>query len=258
MFFISKIAWAVANPVSLVLLLAAAGLLVAAFRSRKAGLLLVASATGFYLLLAFSPLGDLLLSSLESREPPASLEDISGASGIIVLGGTAMEILPTGTVAIHNFGGRMTGALELARRFPKLPLIFSGGDGALFVRGEKTEAEIAFVFFKDSGIEPSRIRLEDRSRNTYENAVFTAKLLKPGPEDKWVLVTSAFHMPRARALFEAQGFKILPWPTDYQPQVSNTVFPRIIAQERLCRVTLASKEWLGQAVYWLRGDIAHL
>jgi uncharacterized SAM-binding protein YcdF (DUF218 family) len=259
MFLISKLAWAIANPICLVLLLTIAGLAAAILGCRKNGLRLASGAAVFYLILAFSPLGDWLLSSLEKREAPAAINEIAGASGIIVLGGTLMHLSQGGTVSIYGFGGRMVEALDLARRFPSLPLIFSGGDASWLLRRDRSRAaEAASRFFTSAAIEPSRLRMENRSRNTYENAVFTAQLLNPKPQEKWVLVTSAFHMPRAKALFEGQGFQILPWPTDYQEKFRKVCFPRFLATEAICRVNTASREWAGRFFYWLRGDIAHL
>ena len=99
--------------------------------------------------------------------------------------------------------------------------------------------------------------LEDRSRNTAENAVQAAKLLQPKPGQKWILITSAFHMPRAKALFEAQGFEILARPVDFKTsgfEGSWRVFGR--PSTGLKRIDLAAKEWAGLGVAWLLGDIS--
>ena len=111
----------------------------------------------------------------------------------------------------------MIEAVHLALQHPDLPVIFSGGSGEFFPIGSQgPEAEHARRFFEGFKIAPPRLRLEDRSRNTLENAVFTAELVKPQRDQRWVLVTSAFHMPRAKALFEAQGFHIIPRPGDFR------------------------------------------
>jgi uncharacterized SAM-binding protein YcdF (DUF218 family) len=146
----------------------------------------------------------------------------------------------------------------LASRFPSLPVIFSGGSADLMGEGTP-EADLARKFLAAFNIEPPRLRLEGRSRNTAENAAFSAELLKPRPDQKWIFITSAFHMPRAKALFEAHGFRLLPWPVDFRANGWPnwwTVCPR--ASEGLSRLDLAVKEWVGIGVSWLRGDIRRL
>jgi uncharacterized SAM-binding protein YcdF (DUF218 family) len=101
------------------------------------------------------------------------------------------------------------------------------------------------------------LRLEDRARNTLENAIFTAEMLKPKPQDKWILITSAFHMPRAKALFEAQSFQILAWPVDYRTAGAGDRWSFFLPpSDGLRRLDLAAKEWVGLVISWLRGDIA--
>ncbi|TIU18533.1 MAG: YdcF family protein, partial [Mesorhizobium sp.] len=78
------------------------------------------------------------------------------------------------------------------------------------------DAETAPRLFAALGVTADRLILENRSRNTYENAVFTRELVTPKPGETWLLVTSAFHMPRAKALFDKAGFATVPWPVDYR------------------------------------------
>jgi uncharacterized SAM-binding protein YcdF (DUF218 family) len=139
-----------------------------------------------------------------------------------------------------------------------LPVIFTGGSSAFFGRSDSdSEAELARQFFGRFNIGPPRLVLEDRSRNTYENATLTARLLLPKAGQKWILVTSAFHMPRAKALFEAQGFEILAWPVDFKTGGSRgswPSFPR--ASDGLKRMDFAAKEWIGLGAAWMLGYIA--
>ncbi len=150
----------------------------------------------------------------------------------------------------------MAEAVRLAVRYPSLPLFFSGGKGELSPREElETEASFAVRFFEGFNLPRSRIGFDDRSRNTYENAVESAKALHPQPGQKWILVTSAFHMPRAKALFEAQGFEVLAWPVDFRTNGFEgwwRPFPR--ASEGLRRLDVAAKEWVGIAMARLTGQ----
>ncbi len=217
------------------------------------------AAAGLYLLFGFSPFANWLLIPLEShaRRPPEA--NIAGAAGIIVLGGAVNE----GPAAINaepqlnEAAERMTEAVHLAMRHPELPLIFTGGKAEIFETDAQTEAELARRFFSGFGIGPPRLRVEDKSRNTFENAAFTARLVQPKPSQNWVLVTSAFHMPRAQGLFEAQGFRIIPWPVDFKTGGAGDRWRGFSQASKGLRLTdFAAKEWVGLFVSWLRGEIA--
>jgi uncharacterized SAM-binding protein YcdF (DUF218 family) len=161
-------------------------------------------------------------------------------------------------VILNDAADRMIEAARLALQYPDLQVIFSGGSGEFFPNGSREpEAELARRFFEGFKIASPRLRLEDRSRNTLENAVFTAELVKPQRDQRWVLVTSASHMPRAKALFEAQGFHIIPRPGDFRTSGAQDrwqIFGK--ASEGLRRLDVAAKEWVGLWISWLRGDIA--
>jgi len=253
-FYLAKLVWTVLQPSSLIGLF----LILAAFpfRGRLIGRRLLLAALILYLGAGFGPAGNWLLIPLESWVEKPSPSAIENASGIIVLGGAIETIAaPENGIQLNEAAERMTESLRLALLFPSLPVIFSGGKGEL-VYSERTESDWAREFFAGYGLPASRFQFEDRSRNTKENAAFTAALLKPQDTQKWLLVTSAFHMPRAKALFEAQGFKIIPWPVDYRTRGRKDIF-RFFLQpsEGLRRFDLAAREWSSLAVAWLRGDI---
>jgi uncharacterized SAM-binding protein YcdF (DUF218 family) len=259
MFYLSKILWAAAQPSALIAILLAGGLFVRAAAKRTA-LRLIGAGAALYVVMGYSPLANWLLIPLEHRYPPSSPEELAGAAGIIVLGGAVNGALDIGDgrPILNESADRMIEAVRLAQRNPQAPVIFTGGSNEVFSIGAKqTEAEYARRFFEGFDIGPPRLKLEDRSRNTLENAVFTAKLLQPRPDQSFALVTSASHMPRARALFEAQGFRILPAPADFRtrgPRDGWRFFAS--ASEGLRRTDIAAREWAGLFVSWLRGDIA--
>ncbi len=258
MFYFSKIVWWFFQPSTLVALLLFAGIVLAAFRKRS-GWPLIVSAAALYAILGFSPLANWLLIPLEHRHEPSAADETADIAGIIVLGGAisgADEL--SGRAMLNDAADRMIEAVRLAERRPDVPVVFSGGRSDLIdLLGGETEAELARRFFEGFGIRPPRLKLEDRSRNTLENAVFAAELLRPRPDQRWALVTSAFHMPRARALFEAQGFRIIPAPADIRTRgPSDRWQPFGKPSDGLRRVDLAAKEWVGLLVAWLRGDIA--
>ncbi len=257
MFYLSKIVWGIFQPSTLIAIILVAGLFLAA-RGKHSGLPLLFCGVALYLIAGFSPLANWLLLPLEDRARIGMDEPVDGAAGIIVLGGATAGAQNFGDrrVILNEAADRMIEAVHLAQQYPALPVIFSGGNGDLFASSEdEPEAELARRFFEDFKITPPRLRLEGRSRNTLENAVFTARLLQPQSDQRWVLVTSAFHMPRARALFEAQGFRVIPRAGDFRTSGQDLwqVFGR--PSDGLRRLDMAAKEWVGLLVSWLRGDI---
>ena len=114
-----------------------------------------------------------------------------------------------------NAAERITATAELARRYPDARIIFSGGTNSL-VFDAPAEAPVAVKELEALGVAHDRITAEEQSRNTIENAVFSRLLAKPKPGERWLLVTSAFHMPRAIAAFRAAGFPVEPYPVDWR------------------------------------------
>ena len=259
MFYLSKIVWAFFQPSSFITILLCIGLLLT-FRNKRFGKSVLGLGIALYLFCGFSPLGNWLLIPLENRARIGASEPVEGAAGIIVLGGAVASVQDSGEpqVLLNESADRMVEALRVAQQHPEMPVIFSGGNGELIQSSrDMTEAEVARRFFEGFSIVPPRLQLESRSRNTLENAKLTAELMQPRSDQRWVLVTSAFHMPRARALFEAKGFRIIPRPGDfriYSPGDRWRIFSS--PSEGLVRVDLAAKEWVGLFVAWLRGDIA--
>jgi len=175
-------------------------------------------------------------------------------SGIILLGGFEDgSITETrGGLALNESAERLTETLRLARALPDTKVIFTGGSGSLF-GGEGIGPEIR-KFFIDAGIEPSRIVIENNSRNTYENAMFTKALIKPDPQDKWLLVTSAFHMPRSVGVFRKAGYNVVPYPVDFRTRGRrDAIRPLDSISAGLARTDLAAKEWIGLLAYWMSG-----
>ncbi|MGA7324750.1 MAG: YdcF family protein [Rhodomicrobium sp.] len=259
MFYISKILWGFLQPSALIGLLLVAGPILAAFGRKRAGIRLLAAGAFLYTLFGFFPLGNWLLIALETRAGIAAESSLAGASGIIVLGGAVGQPPPSGTSVTHlnDAADRMVAALVLAAKYPAMPVIFTGGRVYLFEGAEgDAEAVLATKFFEQFGIKPPRLQLESMSRNTHENAVLTANLLRPTPGQNWILVTSAYHMQRAKGLFQAQGFRILPWPVDFKTKGTRDMwrfFPE--PAEGLRRTDYSIKEWVGFLVSWLRGEI---
>ncbi|MGB7433258.1 MAG: YdcF family protein, partial [Ahrensia sp.] len=181
-------------------------------------------------------------------------------AGIIVLGGgfDGRVTRGRGGYALGEAGDRFTEAVTLAQRYGEVPIIISGGD-ASFIGTTEGDAAIAPRFFEALGVSASRVMLEDRSRNTHENAIFTAALIEdlPDRDGAWILVTSAFHMPRSVASFSLTPLAIIAWPVDYRTAGDERfVMGRDDPLRAIAEFNLAVREWIGIFVYRLTSRAA--
>jgi uncharacterized SAM-binding protein YcdF (DUF218 family) len=252
-FIISKLLWILLRPSSLLLLLGLFGLLLLFLRRRRGALTFLSLSLGGMALAVMLPIGPLLLSPLEDRfptvtDPPAQVD------GIIVLGGALeTEISEArGMPSLNDAAERMTTFVTLAHRYPKAILAFTGGNGHL-LRGRLTEADVARALFESLGLPADRMHYENASRTTYENAVHLKAVLAPRPEQHWILITSAWHMPRSVGLFRKAGWTVLPWPVAYKTAWRLDTLILGGLPERLGMIDVAIHEWVGLGAYWLLG-----
>jgi uncharacterized SAM-binding protein YcdF (DUF218 family) len=254
-FVLSKVLGFLAAPSNILFLLGAAGALAAAAGARGAGAGMMAAAIVGFGLLGLSPLANLLLIPLEERFPRAAADP--PPAGVIVLGGSFDTVVAGARreIALTEAAERMTSIAEVARRFPEARIVFSGGSGTIVFDGA-TEADLAARMFESFGVDMERVTLEGGSRNTVENARFTRDLVTPLPGERWLLVTSAYHMPRAIGTFRRVGFDVEPWPVDYRtrgPEDAARPFASVSAGLR--RTDVAVREWVGLVSYWLLGYV---
>jgi uncharacterized SAM-binding protein YcdF (DUF218 family) len=259
MFFIlSKTAGFFALPSNALIVLALAGLVLLATRWRRLGLWLAFVAIMLLAVAGYSPVGNILMSALEERFP--QWDAARGAPyGIVVLGGAIAPDVSAarGTAELTEAAERMTAAVALARQYPQARIVFSGGNGGLM--GGAKEAQAAERFFVALGLPRERLVLEDRSRNTAENAVFSHALAQPKPGERWLLVTSAYHMPRSMGCFRKAGFPVEAYPVDWRtrgPQDATEPFNQLSAG--LARTDAAVREWVGLVAYWATGRTSAL
>ena len=210
-------------------------------------------------LVSFSPLGNLLLYPLESRFPP--WDPSRGApDGIIVLGGSIDPDLSAAhrTPIVRQAADRLLAPAELARRYPKARIVFTGGS-ANVVSNDAREADWAGTVLETIGIPKDRLIMERNSRNTFENALFTKQLVAPKPGERWLLVTSAYHMPRSMGIFRKAGFDVEAYPVDWRMGGRDDLFSFTnVGTDGLGRTEVAAREWLGLVAYRLRGRTGEL
>lgn len=254
-FYVGKIAWFVLQPSSLLVLLFVAGVLLLWTRFARAGRRMVLSATILLVVGGLSPLGHAVMLPLENRFPAADLERGRKLTGIVVLGGSLDMLVSTSRerFALTEAGERLVETALLARQFPDARIVVSGGGGGLLYE-RASEARTAVDLLVKLGIARDRLILEERSRNTYQNAVEARDLVRPGPAQRWLLVTSANHMPRAIGSFRRAGFPIEAWPVDYRTR-GRADLTRFFSKPSsgLRRLDIATRQWAGLFAYWATG-----
>lgn len=259
MFFeLSKLFWMLAMPVNALILLMLVGLGVSYWRPRL-GQRIFLSGAGLLLILAIVPVGPAMLWGLEhtTHRPSPMPKSIDG---VIVLGGMFDEFQrgERGVLNANDNIDRMFCFYDLAKKYPKAKLVFSGGSGDI-LHPEAKESSSAELYLQSLKINPKRIMFERDSRNTYENAVLSKDKVKPKDGDLWILITSAYHMPRSMAVFEKAGWDVMPYPCDERTGPSFwSIFYEFNALWNLQMLSLATREWIGLIVYRLSGKSAFI
>ena len=256
MFFISsKILWYLLNPFNIILLLLISGWLLFS-RKPKIGKALFSSALILIFFCGLWPISTLLIRTLENRIHPGPLPN--RLDGIIILaGGVDMAAGRRGLIELRAEADRIIEGVILAKKYPGAKLIITGGTGSLDQSDLRREADALQILAISLGIQRERIIVERNSRNTHEHAVELAKLLANKDNSQWVLITSAFHMPRAFACFRKAGIMVIPYPVDYKTQFNihdalsiSMLLPTL---GNINRFNIALHEWLGLVVYRLLG-----
>ncbi len=241
---VAAFAKAYASPTAFVVLLGMLGAALAFTPYANWGRWIALPSVLILLLMLFGPLGHLLAVPLERRFPPPA--DLAPIDGIIVLGGAAGNMSGLrGHVTFNDSAERLTAPIELRRLFPDARLVFASN---------LAEARLVRDFWRRIGLDRGDALYDQGSTNTYENARAVRALVAPKPGDRWLLVTSAAHMPRAVGVFRRQGFPVVPYPVDYRTTREAGAW-RVSSQpaKNLGLVEAALHEWLGLVAYRLEG-----
>jgi uncharacterized SAM-binding protein YcdF (DUF218 family) len=200
---------------------------------------------------AILPIGDWMLRRLENRFPPiqALPERIDGVVSVSGAVNTVVT-LDRQNLSLNDSVERLTEAAAIARHYQAAKLVFIG-DSENFFHQDAREADIVQPLFETLSIAKERILFENKSRNTYENAVLMKALIKPQPGEVWMLVTSALHMPRTVGCFRKAGWKVLPYPVDYQFTKNEPFWWSFNLGKGLSRLNGRIYEWLGLKFYRL-------
>ena len=259
LWMISKVFWQLVSPDISLLLVLSAGVCLLYFDREKLGRTLITVATIIIVLFSLFPISNMLLIPLENRFPiPEPLpKDING---VIVLGGAESPKLTKEReqASIGDSAERLTTFVSLARRFSDVKLVYAGGQGAIGLQEYKA-AFTARLFFEQMGLDPDRVIFDSQSRNTMENAQNAFKLVKPKKGEKWVLITSAWHMPRSVGIFRKLGWEVIPYPVDFKTngklELTLAIPPTLSSISSVSNVLY---EWIGLVYYRLLGRTSEL
>jgi uncharacterized SAM-binding protein YcdF (DUF218 family) len=254
-FYLSKLVWICVQPSSLLLILLVGGAALLFTRYQKTARSLVVAAAALLLIGGLLPLSTWLILPLEERFERADLSS-GTVDGIVVLGGAEDPDVATGrhVHALNEAAERFTEVAALARRFPRAKIVFTSGSVEILT-APTIGADAGALVLEDLGISGNdRLLLERKSRNTWQNAVYTKALVDPKPGERWLLVTSAGHMPRAMGAFRKAGFPVEPWPVDYRTAGRGDLLMLFGAPSKgLQRLDQVSRQWVGLLAYWLTG-----
>lgn len=258
-FYLAKAVWFLLQPSTLLALLIGYGAILIWTGWARWGRRFVSIGAALLLFVGLSPLGNVLIVPLEDRFPRADLDRPPAPAGIIILGGGESRLVGSARKAptLNEAGDRLVEGAILALRYPQAKVAFSGGDAGILYKSD-SEAAGAAALLGQLGVDRDRLILEANARDTYENAVYLKKELEAndalssgGP---WLLITSAYHMPRSVGAFRQAGFDVEPWPVDYRTRGKEDLTrPFGKVSEGLRRLDTATREWVGLFAYWLTG-----
>lgn len=258
MHYVSKLTTVLWQPLTWVALSLFLGVLLLFARTearRLSGRRLCATALLILVVVGWHPVPDAMLRYLEDKHA-APTGALGGYAGMVVLGGAfarddGREHLQP---ALGCAGERVVVPVPLMSSYPGMKLLFTGGDASILPGGERPEADAAREYFERMGTDMSRVLTEGKSRNTYENAVFSRDVAGVDSRQPWLLVTSAAHMPRALATFRKAGWNVTPYPVDYETARDSSWFG-FSFYGGLASWHTALREYLGIAAYWMTGRL---
>lgn len=257
-FWISKLAWFLISPLNFILLLLILVWFLLLFNVKRLVKPLMGSIILILVLIALFPIGNWLLYPLEKRfqtnpDLPESIE------GIVVLAGALdpEHSALWGQTEVNGAVERELAFMKMAKAYPDAILVYTGGSSSL-IHQEFKAADVAKILFEEHGLDTTRMIFEREARNTHENAILSLDLVKPGLELPWVLITSAFHMPRSIGIFCKAGWPMIPYPVDHQTKPVLQFGIGYSLGGHMNELDIAIHEWLGLVAYWLTGKTTAL
>jgi len=249
---LSKLLWAVLAPESLLLLLLLAGTGLLFTSWKKIGRVLLIIAVMGYVTVAVLPVDQWLIRPLEERF--SSCRQFTGeVQGVILLGGAEETKITVSrkSPSLNGSAERLIEFQSLAQRLPKARLAYTGGGYSRELADVVTGKSV----LKSMGLDLERVVIEDLSLNTFQSAHYLKEIVQPAEDRSWLLVTSAYHIPRAMGAFRKAGWNVVAYPVDYRSTVSDTTVLGY-HPDAMGLLSVAVKEWVGLAAYYMMGRTA--
>lgn len=251
-FWLSKVLWFIANPFNVIVILLVLGWLLL-FKKQRAGRKLIGIGLIMIFLFGLSPLSNFMMGLLENRiragKIPEKIDGIIVLAGMVDMGSSRGEL-----IELTDQADRIVQGIILSKKHPEARLIITGGSGSLKQSENLREADYLEKLAVLLGISMNRLLVERNSRNTHEHAVAMAKML-PDKNGRWVLITSAFHMPRSLGCFKREGINVIPYPVDYKTKLDNSLSLTSFLPTlgNIGSFNVAFHEWTGLIAYRLKG-----
>ena len=253
MYFISKFIWLFFTPLNFIILLLTVGLLFNLINKKLLSKIFYIFSLMYFILVGVFPTGGLLLFKLEQyyQSPPIIPNNIAG---ILILGGPTSVGLTVAhnQVSFNEAGERLTESVKIINKYNPEKIIFSGGSQKQTFND--SHSYVAKKFFSEMGIDVSKINFEFKSRNTYENILFSKQIAHPKKNEKWLIITSSFHMKRTMNIAEKIEWDFIPYPVDFRSGKKLTSFkPSFDLLENFNSFNLAFHEIVGLITYYILG-----
>ena len=255
-FYLSKILNFLINPLHILSLIILIQLFIIFFlQSKKLVIFFSKLFLILFLFFGYSPLSNFLLSKMEDYIQ-TSKYPVQQLTGVIVLGGSfnsGLESKERNEVSLNSSAERLTKALEIYKKNPRILILFSGFSGELKPQGW-SESDMAKKFFLDQGIKIDNLIFENQSRNTFENIKYSKDIIA-NYKGTWGLITSANHMPRSFFTFKKQGLILEPINVDYKTGTSPMFWINFDISAGLSNWNIVLHELIGIAYYKITNKI---
>ena len=251
-FYLSKIFWLIFNPYSFIIITIIIGLIAYLFKLDKIYKSLFGLVFSVLILISILPIGKYLIHILEEQYYDYKIPE--KIDGIIILGGATDAYLYNdfNQVIVNDSAERLIGSVEIIKNYPDAKIIFSGGSGSLYFPN-LDHSIVVKQFYESVGINTSKIIFETKSRNTYENIIYSKEIAMPKKNEQWLLITSAFHIKRSKLTAEKINWRLTPYPVDFRVSKNFTFNLSTDFISNLFFFQTAAHEWLGLTYYYITG-----
>ncbi len=258
-FYLSKILWFFINPFNLLILLFILIItLLFFFKKNKIIYFFLILNIFSFIIFAIFPFGNYLIFKLE-KNYHSQFDFPNKIDGILILGGATNPYLSKeyNQINLNGSAERLVESVKLIKKYKNAKIIFSGGSGSIN-EPQLDHAKVAKKFFSQMGIDSNLIIFENKSRNTYENILFSKKIVAPKKNEKWIVVTSAFHMNRAIFIAEKYNWELTPYAVDFTQSKKLFLRPNLNLLGNINTLQHGSHEWIGLIAYYLMGRTSRI